>query len=208
LILFLGTAYVWQLFFYLGAKKCPNKNYLIRIQIWSLSISYIHVKQKILLINETKWDEILLKPEVLDREKPHQIPLTFVKFCDIVCPTFIYFQWPEKRYRLSANIRLFFQVILTIFTLKYFGLLQNLARNYEILNKFMKVYDILQNLWTFLGKIIHFCSNAMYFVDFCFHYQWFQNMATELWFCSDNFEILNFQTCLLRKFKKINIADT
>ncbi len=134
-------------FLFVSKKKCQNKNYLIRIQI--LSISYIHVKQKILLINGTKWDEILLKLKVLDWEKLHPIPLTFVKFCDIFWPTFVYFQWPEKSYIISANIRQFFKVILTIFTLKYFGLLQNLMRNYEILWKLMKV---------------------MYFVVFLFHY--------------------------------------
>jgi hypothetical protein len=42
--------------------------------------------------------------------------------------------------------------------LKYFGILQNLTRNYEILQKFTKVnesYDIPQY---FLGQITHFCS--------------------------------------------------
>ncbi len=195
MILFLGTAYVWQLFFYLGAKKCPNKNYLIRIQIWSLSISYIHVKQKILLINETKWDEILLKPEVLDREKPHQIPLTFVKFCDIVCPTFIYFQWPEKRYRLSANIRLFFQVILTIFTLKYFGLLQKLMRNYEILWKSMKVMIFHRIFLVKSFTFVPFCSFAMYFLSISDFKIWLLNFGFA-------WTILNFCTCLLWRSKK------
>ncbi len=154
-----------------------NKNYLIRIQIWSLSISYIHVKQKILLINETKRDEILLKPKVLDWEKLHPTPLTFVKFCDIVWPTFVYFQWPEKSYRISANIRSFFQVILTIFTLKYFGLLQNLMRNYEILWKSMKVMIFHRIFLVKSFTFVPFCSFAMYFLFISDFKIWLQNFS-------------------------------
>ncbi len=38
--------------------------------------------------------------------------------------------------------------------------------------------------------------------DFRFCYKWFQNLTAEFWFCLDNFEILNFQTCLSWKLKK------
>ncbi len=63
-------------------------------------------------------------------------------------------------------------------------------------------YDIP---WNFLGKIIQFCS-LMFICDvLC----WLLllllvilNMTAEFQFCSDNFEILNFQTCQLWKLKK------
>ncbi len=42
--------------------------------------------------------------------------------------------------------------------LKYFGILQNLMRNYEILWKFMKVNESYDIRLYFLRKITHFCS--------------------------------------------------
>ncbi len=61
-----------------------------------VSICNIHVKQKILVINETKWDEILFKLKVFDQEKLCLILWTFVKFLIKVCPTFVHFQWHEQ----------------------------------------------------------------------------------------------------------------
>ncbi len=64
--------------------------------------------------------------------------------------------------------------------LKYFGILQNLTRNYEILRKFMKVYE---NLWKLMKVMIFhnifsvkslafvpFHSLAMYFLHFVISY--------------------------------------
>ncbi len=74
-------------------ERHPLKMYtIVRMPI---SIFDIHVKQKISFINEMKQDEILIKPNILDWEKLHSILWTFIKFRDIVCPTFIYFQWHE-----------------------------------------------------------------------------------------------------------------
>ncbi len=42
--------------------------------------------------------------------------------------------------------------------LKYFGILQNLTRNYEILWKFMKVDKSYDIPWYFFGQIPCFCS--------------------------------------------------
>ena len=86
------------------------------------------------------------------------IPWTFVKFCKIVFPTFVYF---HESYRNSANIRQHLTVFPSDFNniyLKYFGILHNSMINYEILQKFTKVnesYDIPQY---FLGQITHFGS--------------------------------------------------
>ena len=84
----------------------------------------------------------------------------------------------------------------------YFGFLQNLMRNYEILwklTKFNKTNDIL---WNCIGMILCFCSVAMYFVDFRFHFQCFWNLTAKFWFHSDRFEILKFQTWRWWKLKK------
>jgi hypothetical protein len=66
---------------------------LINCYSW-LSICDICVKQKILVINETKQDEILLKPKVLDQEKLCSIPLnSLTKFAQ----TFVHFQWHKQK---------------------------------------------------------------------------------------------------------------
>ncbi len=71
------------------------------------------------------------KTKVLEQEKLRGILQTFVKFCKIVFPTFIYF---NKSYRNSANIRQYLTLFPRDFNniyLKYFVILQNLMRNYE-----------------------------------------------------------------------------
>ncbi len=46
-----------------------------------------------------------LEPKVLDGEKLHLILWTFVKFRDINCSIFVYFQWPEIFLKLkNSNI--------------------------------------------------------------------------------------------------------
>jgi hypothetical protein len=47
--------------------------------------------------------------------------------------------------------------------------------------------------------------DGMYFIDFRFCYQRFQNLTAEFWFCLDNFEILNL---LIAKVKEVEIADS
>ncbi len=73
-------------------------------------------------------------------------------------PTFIYF---HESYRNSANIRQHLTVFPSDFNniyLNYFMILQNLTRNYEILQKFMKVNESYDIPRYFLGQITHFRS--------------------------------------------------
>ncbi len=116
----------------------------------------------------------------LDQEKLRGIQWTFVKFCKIVFPTFIYL---HKSYRDSANIRQHLTVFPSYFSniyLKYFGILQNLTRNYEILQKFTKVDEswwklmkatIFHNIVSVKSlTFIPFCSIAMYYWHFVISY--------------------------------------
>ncbi len=64
--------------------------------------------------------------------------------------------------------------------LKYFGILQNLRRNYEILQKFTKVYESYDIPWYFSVKslaFIPFHSIAMYFLHFVISYRDEQNFS-------------------------------
>ncbi len=92
------------------------------------------------------------KTKVLDQEKLHGIPLTFVKFCKIVFPTFVYF---HESYRDSANIRQHLTVFPINIYLKYFKILQNFN---EKLWDFMKVYKSYNIPRYFFGQITYFCS--------------------------------------------------
>jgi hypothetical protein len=100
---------------------------------WELSICNICVKQKISVINETKQDEILLKPKVLDRAKLRSILWTSVKFCGKVCPTFVHFHWHEQKLSKFSQYWTVFPSDFNNIYLKYFGYLQNLTRKYKIL---------------------------------------------------------------------------
>jgi hypothetical protein len=133
------------------------------------------VKQKISSVYETIWDKISQKPKVLDQEKLHGILLTFIKFHEIVFPTFVNFNESSKN---STNIRQHLTDFPSDFNniyLKYFWILQNLMRNYEILWKLTKVnesYDIPQY---FLSKItpFHFVSlNCNVLLAFCDFILW------------------------------------
>ncbi len=133
------------------------------------------MKHEISSIYEMIRDEISLKLKVLDQEKFCGIQWTFVKFCEIVFPTFIYF---HESYRHSANIRQHLTVFPSYFNnifLKYFRILQNLTRNYEILWKFRKVdesYDIPRY---FFGPITYFRSvlfNCDVLLAFCNFILW------------------------------------
>ncbi len=120
------------------------------------------------------------KPKVLDQEKLCGILWTFIKFREIVFPTFVYF---HKSYKNSVNIRQHLTVFPSDFNniyLKYFGILQNLTRNYEILWKFAKVNESYNIPHYFLGQITHFrsvsfnCNELLAFRDkqnfsVCYH---------------------------------------
>ncbi len=120
-------------------------------------------------------DEISSKPKVLDEEKLFGILWTFVKYREIVFPTFVYF---HESYRDSANIRKHLTVFPSYFNniyLKYFGILQNLMRNYEILQslqKFTKVdksYDIPRYFFsqiTYLHSVSFDCNVLLAFCNF------------------------------------------
>ncbi len=114
---------------------CGRVNLILKCQI-NLSICNICVKHKILSINEMKWDKILLKLKVLDWEKCCVIPRTFVKFWDIVCQFFLFLMAWTKVLEILDNIRQFFQVILTIFTL----ILWDFTEFNEKLWDFLNVY--------------------------------------------------------------------
>ncbi len=80
----------------------------------------------------------------MHQEKFCSILWTFVKFLDKVCPTLVHFQWHEWKWSKLSQ----YQTILDSFGsdfnnfyLKYFGLLHNLMRNCEILQKFMKSHE-------------------------------------------------------------------
>jgi hypothetical protein len=98
------------------------------------------------------------KTKVLDQEKLRGILWTFVKFREIVFPTFVHF---HESYRHSANIRQHLTVFPSYFNnifLKYFRILQNLMRNYEILRKLIKVDESWQKLQY---SMIFFRSNHL-----------------------------------------------
>ncbi len=149
--------------------------------------------------------------KVLDQEKLHGIPWTFVKFCKIVFPPFVYF---HESYRHSANIRQHWTVFPSYFNnifLKYFRILQNLMRNYEILLKLMKVdksYDIPQY---FFGPITYFCSvsfNCNVLLAFHNFIPWWTKF-----FCLLSYHFASRQYCQIfhhcqMKGDIFNIADT
>ncbi len=64
------------------------------------------------------------------------------------------------------NIRQFFQVILTIFTLN----ISEIMRFYKSLQKFMIFHETNKIFLVKSFTFVHFCSFAMYFVDFRFCY--------------------------------------
>jgi hypothetical protein len=143
--------------------------------------------------------------KVLDQEKLRGIQWTFIKYRKIVFPTFVYFR---ESYRNLANIRWHLTVFPSDFNniyLKYFMILQNLTRNYEILWKFAKVNESYDIPHYFLGQITHFrsvsinCNVQLAFRDFipwqskffcllsyCFtfrqHPQIFCHLSNDRWF--------------------------
>ncbi len=88
------------------------------------------MKHEISVVNEAIRYEILQKLKVLDQEKLNGIPWTFIKYREIVFSTFLEIQ------PILDNIRQLLTVFPSDFNniyLKYFGIFQNLIRNYEIL---------------------------------------------------------------------------
>ncbi len=89
--------------------------------------------------------------KVLEQEKLCGIPWTLVIYHEIVFQTFINFHESLEIQTILDNIWQFFQVILTIFTSKFW----HFTEFNEKLWDFTKVYDIPRN---FLSQITHFCS--------------------------------------------------
>ncbi len=89
----------------------------------------ICMKQKILVINETKQDKIVLKLKVYDWENLHVIPWTFVKVMDESYPTFSHFSVHEWKLTKLSQYLTAFPSHFNIFFLNLFGLLMNLIRN-------------------------------------------------------------------------------
>ncbi len=109
------------------------------------------------------------------------------------------FNGTNERYQNSANIRQYWTVFpsdFNIINLIHIGLLQNFMRYCERLQKFVIFHKANKIFLVKSFTFVHFHPFAMYFVDFCFCYKSFQNMTAEFWFRPDNFEILNFRTCL------------
>jgi len=102
--------------------------------------------------------------------RPKKTSWTFVKFCKIVIPTFVYF---HKSCRHSAIIRQHLTVFPSYFNnifLKYFRILQNLMRNYEILRKLMKAM-IFHDIFLVKSRtFIPFHPIAMYYWHFIILY--------------------------------------
>jgi hypothetical protein len=85
--------------------------------------------------------------------------------------------------------------------LKSFRILQNLTRNCVILQlmRFYKTNDISRN---FSGTTLGFHEVSKYFVDFQFHYWYFQKMTAKFWFLLNWFKISKFCTFRWRKLKR------
>ncbi len=133
-----------------------------------------------------KWGDTVqnfIKTEsFLDQEKLRGILWTFVKYCEIVYPTFVHF---HESCRNSANIRQHLTIFPRDFNniyLKYFGILQNLTKNYEILRKFTRVNESYNTPQYFLGQITHFS----------FHFVKLRSTIGISWFCTVTNEILLF----------------
>ena len=86
-----------------------------------------------MVINDIKWDKILLKPKVYDRENLHGVPYTFIKVIEESWPTFSHFSVHEQKLtKLREYLTVFPSHFNNIF-LKSLRLLQYLMRNCEIL---------------------------------------------------------------------------
>ncbi len=119
------------------------------------------MKHEILVINKAIRYKILLKLKVLDLEKLHGILWTFVKYCKIVFQLSSIFTKVVEILPILDNIRQHLTVFPSDFNniyLKYFSILQNLMRNYEILQKFTKFNESHDIPRYFLGQITLFHS--------------------------------------------------
>ncbi len=92
--------------------------------------------------------------------------------------------------------------------LKSFGLLQNLMRNCEILQKLTKFHDTEEMSWNFIGIVLCFRSVAMYLVQFRFRFWCFQKLTAKFQFHSNRFENFKVSNLVMAKVKKVNIAVT
>jgi hypothetical protein len=144
--------------------KCGRKRYLKM----NVSICDIHVKRKILVINETKRDEIFVKTKSYGPRKTSFNTLkSAMKFAELSS----IFNGMNERYQNSANIRQYWTVVpsdFNIINLIYFGLLQNLKRYCERLQKFMIFHKTNKIFLVKSFTFVHFRSFAMYFVDLLF----------------------------------------
>ncbi len=116
-----------------------------------------------------------VKTKVLDQEKLCGIPWTFVKCCERVFQTFIYFHENVVEIQtIFNNLRWHLTVFPSDFNniyLKYFGILQNLMINYEILWKLAKP-TIFHDIFSVKSlAFISFHSIMMYFLHFVISYR-------------------------------------
>jgi len=88
--------------------------------------------------------------------------------------------------------------------LKSLGLLPNLTRKCEILQKLMIFHGSNDISWNFSGIIPCFHSVAMYFEDFWFSFWYFRKMTAKFWFCSNRLKILKLE---LLAYKCFAVSD-
>ncbi len=128
-----------------------------------------------------KWDEILLKPKVLDWENLHWIPSTFVKVMDKVFQTFIhFFSWHEQKLmKFSQHLALHLK--------KYLG--QNLMKKY---------WDFIKVNWFFI-KLRKFHKISWYYNHLLFHdISWYYNLLLF------SFDVLCWLSLLLLVLLKVD----
>ncbi len=176
------------------------------LRYWCESKDFVHLR------DDTRRN--FVKTKSFRPEKLHGILWTFIKYREIVFPTFIHF---HESCRNSANIRQYlttfdsFSKDFNNIYLKNFGILQNLMRNYEILWKFTEVNESYNIPRYFLCQITHFhsvSSNYEVLLAFCDFILWQTKFFFLLSFC---FAIRRHQQKFCHRQTKgdfSNIADT
>ncbi len=124
---------------------------------------------------------------------------------------FVHFQWHEQKSTIFCQHWTVFSSHFNNIYLKYFRLLQNLMRNYEILQKFTKVNEHLRystrvkkfsgenNSLSFICDVICCLSLLLLVISK------FDHIILVLLRQFQNFELSNLP---IVKVKKVNIADT
>jgi hypothetical protein len=109
---------------------------------------------------------------------------------DKSCPTFSHFSVHEwNLIKLSRY--------LTVFPSHF----NNIVRNCEIFQYFMRFHKTNDISWNFSGITLGFREVAKYFVHYWFCFRCFQKMTAKFWLHLNRFEISKIHTWLLQKLK-------